>query len=63
MRQKKRLVVIKLLALKSKIKTITNYAQKITLIHQDNSKTTLASSSRDDDDIIKTVLLHLRAKH
>jgi transcription-repair coupling factor (superfamily II helicase) len=54
------LMVIKLLAVEKKIKTIMNYAQNITITYLNDSKESIKSSSKDDDDIIKAVLFYLR---
>jgi len=54
------LMVIKLLSLEKKIKTIANYGQNITFTYLNDSKETIKSDSRDDDDIIKAVLYYLR---
>jgi len=54
------LMVIKLLALDKKVKTISNYAQNITIEYQNGSKEMIKSESKDDDDIIKAVLYYLR---
>lgn len=54
------LMVIKLLSLEKKIKTITNYGQNITFTYMNDSKETIKSDSRDDDDIIKATLYYLR---
>jgi len=54
------LMVIKLLSLEKKIKSISNYAQNITITYNNDSKETLKSESRDDDDIIKATLFYLR---
>ncbi len=54
------LVVIKILAIDKKIKTISNYAQNITIVYEDETKQSLKSASKDDEDIIKTVLEFLR---
>ena len=54
------LMVIKLLSLEKKIKTIMNYGQNITITYFNNSKETIKSESKDDDDIIKAVLFYLR---
>jgi transcription-repair coupling factor (superfamily II helicase) len=54
------LMVIKLLALGKKIKTVTSYAQNITFIYQNDSKETITAESKDDDDIIKATLYYLR---
>ena len=54
------LMVIKLLALQKKIKSISNYGQNITFTYLNESKETLKSKSKDDDDIIKETLFYLR---
>jgi transcription-repair coupling factor (superfamily II helicase) len=54
------LMVIKLLALQKKIKSITNYGQNITLTYFNDAKETIKSYSRDDDDIIRATLTYLR---
>ncbi len=54
------LMVIKLLSLEKKIKTIANYGQNITFTYLNDSKETIKSDSRDDDDIIKATLYYLR---
>lgn len=54
------LMVIKLLSLEKKIKTITNYGQNITFTYNNDAKETIKSDSRDDDDIIKATLYYLR---
>lgn len=54
------LMVIKLLALEKKIKTIMNYGQNITFTYMNESKETIKSDSKDDDDIIKATLYYLR---
>lgn len=54
------LMVIKILSLHSKIKSVSNYAQNITFTYMDESKQSIRSDSKDDDDIIKAVLLYLR---
>ncbi|WP_345979456.1 DEAD/DEAH box helicase [Sulfurimonas sp. HSL3-2] len=54
------LMVIKLLSLGKKIKTVTSYAQNITFIYQNDSKESISASSKDDDDIIKATLEYLR---
>ena len=54
------LMVIKLLALEKKIKSIGNYGQNITFTYFNDSKETIKSASRDDDDIIKATLTYLR---
>ena len=54
------LMVIKLLALEKKIKSIGNYGQNITFTYFNDSKETIKSESKDDDDIIKATLFYLR---
>ncbi len=54
------LMVIKLLALDKKIKSIMNYGQNITISYLNESKEMIKSDSRDDDDIIKVTLFYLR---
>ncbi|WP_434581243.1 DEAD/DEAH box helicase [Sulfurimonas sp. NW15] len=54
------LMVIKLLSLEKKIKTISNYGQNITFTYLNESKETIKSDSKDDDDIIKATLYYLR---
>ena len=55
------LMVIKLLSLGLKIKSIANYGQNITFTYLNDTKETLKSESKDDDDIIKATLKYLRA--
>ncbi|NOR57814.1 MAG: transcription-repair coupling factor, partial [Sulfurimonas sp.] len=54
------LMVIKLLSLEKKIKSIMNYGQNITISYFNDSKESIKSASKDDDDIIKAVLFYLR---
>ena len=54
------LMVIKLLALEKKIKSIMNYGQNITVTYLNESKEMIKSNSKDDDDIIKATLYYLR---
>ena len=56
------LIEIKILATSQNIVLISNYGQNITIKYEDEKKITLQSRSRDDDDVIATVLLHLRSK-
>ena len=56
------LIEIKILATGQNIILISNYGQNITIKYADEKKITLQSRSRDDDDVIATVLLHLRSK-
>jgi transcription-repair coupling factor (superfamily II helicase) len=55
------LMVIKLLALEKKIKTISNYGQNIGIEYLSGAKESIKSESKDDDDIIKAVLHYLRS--
>jgi len=54
------LMVIKLLSLDKKIKTVSNYGQNVTFTYVNDSKESIKSDSKDDDDIIKSVLFYLR---
>jgi transcription-repair coupling factor (superfamily II helicase) len=54
------LMVIKLLSLEKKIKSITNFGQNVTFTYFNDSKETIKSDSKDDDDIIKCTLYYLR---
>ena len=54
------LMVIKLLSLEKKIKSIMNYGQNITVTYANDSKESIKSASKDDDDIIKVTLSYLR---
>ena len=54
------LMVIKLLSLEKKIKSIMNYGQNITVTYINESKESIKSDSKDDDDIIKVTLSYLR---
>jgi transcription-repair coupling factor (superfamily II helicase) len=54
------LMVIKLLSLQKKIKSVSNYGQNITFTYMDERKDSIKSDSKDDDDIIKAVLKYLR---
>ncbi len=54
------LMVIKLLALKKDIKSISNYGQNITFTYFNDSKESIKADSKDDDDIIKSSLFYLR---
>ena len=54
------LIVIKLLSIEKSITLISNYAQNISVTYANGSSETLKAESKDDDDIIKAVLLYLR---
>ncbi len=53
------LIVIKIMALDKKIKTISNYEMNISIVYEDGKKETIKSPSRDDDDLITTTLKYL----
>ncbi|MCK9454368.1 DEAD/DEAH box helicase [Sulfurimonas sp.] len=55
------LMVIKLLSLHKRVKSVSNYGQNITFAYMDEKKESIKSDSKDDDDIIKAVLKYLRA--
>jgi transcription-repair coupling factor (superfamily II helicase) len=55
-------MVIKVLSLDKKIKSIMNYGQNITITYQNDAKESIKSASKDDDDIIKATLSYLRQK-
>jgi len=54
------LMVIKLLSLDKKIKSVSNYGQNVTFSYLNDAKETIKSDSKDDDDIVKAVLFYLR---
>ncbi len=54
------LMVIKLLSLDKKIRSVSNYGQNITFSYLNNSKESIKSDSKDDDDIVKATLYYLR---
>ena len=54
------LIIIKILALQKNIKTISSYEMNITFVSNDDSKQSIKSPSKDDDDIIATTLQYLR---
>ena len=54
------LIEMKILAAQKGIVLISNYTQMITVKYENEQKITLQSRSRDDDDLIATVLSHLR---
>jgi transcription-repair coupling factor (superfamily II helicase) len=53
--------IIKILAIKQKIKTVSNMNQNITLQKYDGNNIRLVSPTKDDDDIINTVIKELSA--
>ena len=54
------LIIIKILALDKGIQTISSYEMNITFTKGDDTKETIKSPSKDDDDIIATTLRYLR---
>ncbi|MGB5918117.1 DEAD/DEAH box helicase [Arcobacter sp.] len=54
------LIMIKVLALQKEIKTVSSYEMNVTFTKNDDTKETIKSPSRDDDDIIATALKYLR---
>ncbi|MFY9073718.1 transcription-repair coupling factor [Malaciobacter mytili] len=54
------LILIKIYALGLNIKTISSYEMNITFIKEDETKVSIKSPSKDDDDIIATTLEYLR---
>jgi len=55
-------IIVKILALKDDIFSIGNYAQNITIKYLNGEKKSLKSPSKDDDDILATILQELRKK-
>jgi transcription-repair coupling factor (superfamily II helicase) len=56
------LIVIKILALEKGLKGISNYAENITIMIDEDNKEYLKARSKDDDDVIEAVLGYLRKK-
>lgn len=56
------IITIKILASSVGINSISNYGQNITLKFENDEKTLLKSRSKDDDDVIATVLEYLRKR-
>jgi transcription-repair coupling factor (superfamily II helicase) len=54
------IMVLKVLCIEKKIKTVSNYNQNIGIEYLNGSKESLQSKSKDDDDLIATVLHYLR---
>ena len=54
------LIIIKILALKAGIKTISNSEQNILITKNDEEKIRLKSRSKDDDDVLAEILVYLR---
>ncbi len=54
------IIIVKILATKTDTLSITNYGQNITITLLDNSKVVLKSRSKDDDDILASLLEYFR---
>ncbi|WP_149715742.1 transcription-repair coupling factor [Campylobacter concisus] len=54
------LIIIKILALKAGIKTISNSEQNILITKNDDEKIRLKSHNKDDDDVLAEILVYLR---
>ena len=54
------LMVIKILSLEKKIRSVSNYGQNITFSYLNESKESIKADSKDDDDIVKATLFYLR---
>lgn len=54
------LIIIKILANKQELKSISNYSQNIMVINKNDEKITLNAPSKDDDEILATILSYLR---
>lgn len=54
------LIIIKILALKAGIKTISNSEQNILITKNDDEKIRIKSRSKDDDDVLAEILVYLR---
>jgi transcription-repair coupling factor (superfamily II helicase) len=50
------LIIIKILASNKNIKTVSNYGQNITITYNDGKKEVIKAKSKDDDDLIRSVL-------
>ncbi|HEG2580869.1 TPA: DEAD/DEAH box helicase [Campylobacter lari] len=53
------LIIIKILASKH-YKLVSNYEQNICFVKDDESKEVIKAKSKDDDDVIEAILMHLR---
>jgi len=54
------LILIKILSIQKGIKTVSSYEMNVTFTKSDETKETIKSPSKDDDDIIATTLKYLR---
>lgn len=57
------MMIVKILASSHQVKSISNYAQAITITYEDDKKTHLKAKSKDDDDILDTLLVHFRKRN
>lgn len=55
-----RIILIRILATKKRITSILHYGQNIQIQLQDSSKLTLSAPSKDDDDVLDSILAYLR---
>lgn len=55
------LIMIKVLGMDKKIKTISNYGQNISITFIDESKKILNAKSKDDDDVLSCIVSYLRS--
>ncbi|PAF53963.1 transcription-repair coupling factor [Helicobacter sp. 13S00482-2] len=56
------IIMIKILANSLQVKAISNYTQNITIIYDEDIKESILAPSKDDDDILNTILETLRKK-
>ena len=56
------IITIKILASLQEIKSLSNYQQNITIVYENGQKIYLKAPSKDDDDIIETILSKMRKK-
>jgi transcription-repair coupling factor (superfamily II helicase) len=56
------IIVIKILASQKGIKLISSYAQNISIVYENDKKEMIKSPSKDDDDVVESVLKFLRKK-
>jgi len=56
------IILIKILAIGKGIKSLSNYKENITVLYENGEKVYLKARSKDDDDILDTILSFLRRK-
>ena len=54
------IITLKILAIKREIKSLSNYKENITIVYENGEKIYLKARSKDDDDILNTLLSFLR---